>query len=252
MFLTSCLFSVHILDSDSKDELNGQRRLAAWKVFEKSRKTRILADYHVDERSFEHFGLQACNQSTFTRLYAWILLVFDCTYRYYEIGWIRAIGVSNWTEHHIEQLTKDGAKVKPMVNQIEANMCLQWSDIRQYCQDNAIVVQAFSPLGHGGQMLHDETVRRIADKHTKDVGQVAMRYLIEKEYAVTFSTTSEKWLVTNQQVFDFALDAKVFAPNPNTPYGSAPKTNKQNFSRKDKNTIVVLYSIMAFTATTEY
>ena len=122
------------------------------------------------------------------------------------MGWIRALGVSNWTEHHIEQLMKDGAKYKPMVNQIEANVYLQWSNIVKYCQDNDIVLEAFSPLGHGGKMLHDETVVSIANKHNKDVGQVAMRYLIQKGYAVTFSTTSEKRLVTNQHIFDFELD----------------------------------------------
>jgi methylglyoxal/glyoxal reductase len=123
------------------------------------------------------------------------------------MGWIRAIGVSNWTEQHIEQLMKDGAKIKPMINQIEGNIYLQWSKIIKYCQDNDIAVQAFSPLGHGGQMLHDATVVSIAQKYNKDMGQVAMRYLVQKGYAVTFATTSEKRLVTNQQIFDFVLDA---------------------------------------------
>jgi methylglyoxal/glyoxal reductase len=122
------------------------------------------------------------------------------------MGWVRAIGVSNWTEHHIEQLMNDGAKVKPMVNQVEGNVYLQWSSIVQYCQDNDILVEAFSPLGHGGNMLRDETIKAIAEKHRKDVGQVAMRYLLEKGFALTFSTTSENRLVTNQEIFDFKLD----------------------------------------------
>jgi methylglyoxal/glyoxal reductase len=140
-------------------------------------------------------------QNRARRLAAW--RVFE---RYYEMGWIRAIGVSNWTEHHLTQLMDDGAKYKPMVNQIEGNIYLQWHDIVKYCQTNDIVVEAFSPLGHGGAMLKDSAVSSIAQKHNKDVGQVAMRYLIEKGYAVTFSTTSEKRLVTNQQIFDFQLD----------------------------------------------
>ena len=78
------------------------------------------------------------------------------------MGWIRAMGVSNWTEHHIDELMKNGAKVKPMVNQIEGNIYLQWSNIVKYCQANKIAVQAFSPLGHGGAMLHDETNGAIA------------------------------------------------------------------------------------------
>ena len=122
------------------------------------------------------------------------------------MGWVRAIGVSNWTEHHIEQLMSGGAKVKPMVNQVEGNVYLQWSNIVKYCRKNDIVVEAFSPLGHGGKILHDETIKLIAEKHGKDVGQVALRYLVEKGYAITFSTTSEKRLTTNQEIFDFKLD----------------------------------------------
>lgn len=122
------------------------------------------------------------------------------------MGWLRAIGVSNWSEHHIEQLMKDGAKHKPMVNQIEGNIYLQWKDIVKYCQDNDIALEAFSPLGHGGKMLHDEEVIQIAKKHNKDVGQVAMRYLVQKGYAVTFATTSEKRVASNQLIFDFELD----------------------------------------------
>lgn len=101
---------------------------------------------------------------------------------------------------------KDGAKHKPMVNQIEGNIYLQWKDIVDYCRTNDIVVEAFSPLGHGGTMLKDDVVSSVAQKHSKDAGQIAMRYLIEKGYAVTFSTTSEQRLVTNQQIFDFKLD----------------------------------------------
>jgi diketogulonate reductase-like aldo/keto reductase len=125
---------------------------------------------------------------------------------FYERGWIRAIGVSNFSEHHLEDLIHNSTIV-PMVNQIEASVYLQWDNIVDYCRTHKIVVEAFSPLGHGAaNVISDENVLIIAKKHDKDAGQIAMRYLVQKGYALTFSTSSEKRLSTNQDIFHFILD----------------------------------------------
>jgi diketogulonate reductase-like aldo/keto reductase len=127
---------------------------------------------------------------------------------FYEKGWIRAIGVSNFSEHHLKNLIhNDTTKIVPMVNQIESSVYLQWDKIVEYCHANNIVVEAFSPLGHGASnVISDEYVLEIAKKHDKDAGQIAMRYLVQKGFAVTFSTGSEKRLSTNQDIFQFELD----------------------------------------------
>ena len=136
------------------------------------------------------------------RLAAWRVLE-----EYYERGWIRAIGVSNCSELHLEQLMKDGAKVRPMVNQIEASLYLQWEDIVKYCRANGIVVQAYSPLGRNARELCDDpVVASVAAKHKKNPGQIALWYLLQKGYAVTFMSQSAERIRTNQHVFDFDLD----------------------------------------------
>lgn len=132
------------------------------------------------------------------RLAAWKVLE-----RFYKCGWIRAIGVSNFSEHHLTQLAQDGAEITPAVNQVEASVFLQWTDIAKYCKEHKIQLQAFSPLGHGSSnVVQNPVVKEIAERHGKDSGQVAMRYLIQKGYAIVFSSSSPKRLQSNQDIFD--------------------------------------------------
>jgi diketogulonate reductase-like aldo/keto reductase len=137
------------------------------------------------------------------RLAAWQVLE-----EYYKRGWTRAIGVSNFSEVHLKQLETDGAEIRPMVNQIEASVYMQYDKIVAYCKQHGIVVQAFSPLGRGLiNITNDRVVGEIAKKHKRDPGQIAMRYLIQLDYAVTFLSSSAERLKSNQQIFAFELDA---------------------------------------------
>lgn len=136
------------------------------------------------------------------RLAAWTVLE-----EYYQHGWARAIGVSNFSVEHLQQLQQDGASVQPMVNQIEASVYLQYSDIVEYCQEHGIVVQAYSPLGRGVKDISQDTVvLPIADKHGKNPGQIAMRYLVQLGYTITFLSSSAERLASNQEIFSFELD----------------------------------------------
>mmetsp|Transcript_47066 Transcript_47066/g.69724 ORF Transcript_47066/g.69724 Transcript_47066/m.69724 type:complete len:358 (+) Transcript_47066:72-1145(+) len=136
------------------------------------------------------------------RLAAWRVLE-----AMYEKGWARAIGVSNFSEHHLERLQKDGANVIPMVNQIEASVFVQYDSIIEYCKKHFIIPEAYSPLGRGvNHVTTNPTVLAIGEKHGKDSGQIALRYLIQRGFAVTFLSTSEKRLKSNQEIFDFELD----------------------------------------------
>ena len=139
------------------------------------------------------------------RLAAW--KVFE---QFYQRGWLRAIGVSNFSEHHLEQLMEDGATIRPMVNQIEASPYVQFSNIVKYCQENGIVVQAFSPLGSGlMDVKDDKLLLSLASKYQKDVGQVVFRYLVQKGYVIAYKTSTAKRMESNQNVFDgFELSKK--------------------------------------------
>jgi len=124
-----------------------------------------------------------------------------------ERGQARAIGVSNFSEHHIEQLMKDGAKVLPHVNQIEASVYKSWHDIKAYCDEKGIKLMAYSPLGLGKEsLLNDPVVLSIAKDKGLAPSQVALRYLIQQEYAVLPMSSSEERLRLNLDLFSFTLD----------------------------------------------
>lgn len=135
------------------------------------------------------------------RIAAWRVLEL-----FYKRGWLRAIGVSNFNENHLQQLLDDGAEICPMVNQIEASPYLQFDKIVAYCQNRDILVQSYSPLGSGkNDVKNDKLLKQLAETYQKDIGQIAFRYLIQKGYAVAFLTKSENRMVGNCDVFDFEL-----------------------------------------------
>ena len=124
----------------------------------------------------------------------------------YERGQARAIGVSNFSEHHLEQLMADGAKILPHVNQIEASVYKQWDDIKAYCDAKGIALMAYSPLGLGKEsLLTDPVIKSIAEAKGVATSQVALRYLIQKGYAVLPMSSSEERLRLNLDLFGFEL-----------------------------------------------
>merc|ERR1712157_335807 len=110
-----------------------------------------------------------------------------------ERGLARAIGVSNFSEYHIEQLMRDGAKVLPHVNQIEASVYKSWDNIKVYCDEKDIKLMAYSPLGAGSDsLLNDPVLTSIAEDKSVAPSQVARRYLIQKGYTVIPLSSSEE------------------------------------------------------------
>ena len=124
----------------------------------------------------------------------------------YKKGWTRAIGVSNFSVKHLQQLVEDGATIVPMVNQIEASVVLQYTEILRYCLENSIVPQAYSPFGRGLTDLPKETLQEMSQKYQKkDFGQIAIKYLVQLGYSVVYLSNTPERMVSNADVFDFDL-----------------------------------------------
>lgn len=124
----------------------------------------------------------------------------------YKAGKAKAIGVSNFTEEHLEELKADGATVVPHVNQIEMSPYTVYEKIVKYCQDNDIVIQAYSPLGSsGGGALKDPVVTGIAAKYNKNPGQVVLRWLIQQGIVVLPRSSSAARITSNMDIFDFEM-----------------------------------------------
>ena len=162
----------------------------------------LLLHWPASKRSDSTDNASAAAENRKRRIAAWKVLE-----EYYKRGWLRAIGVSNFNEHHLQQLKDDGAIITPMVNQIEASFYVQYSDIFKYCRKEGIVCQAFSPFRRGtmlepaSEKLLEDTARR----YSKNVGQMALRYLIQMGYVVAFGTTSAGRMFANQNIYDFRI-----------------------------------------------
>lgn len=123
----------------------------------------------------------------------------------YKEGKIRAIGVSNFKLHHMEALMK--TEIPPMVDQIEYHPGNLQSETVQWCRENNILVEAWSPLGKG-RVLGDERLQKIADKYGKSIAQVCIRYIMQTGVLpLPKSATSER-IHANYDVFDFDMETE--------------------------------------------
>ncbi|ASB62432.1 glyoxal reductase [Bacillus sp. A053] len=121
----------------------------------------------------------------------------------YKDGKIRAIGVSNFQVHHLEELLKD-AEIKPMVNQVEFHPRLTQKELRDYCKKHGIQLEAWSPLMQG-QLLDNEVLTQIAEKHNKSVAQVILRWDLQHEVVTIPKSIKEHRIIENADIFDFEL-----------------------------------------------
>lgn len=121
----------------------------------------------------------------------------------YEQGLVKAIGVSNFHEHHLEELKKD-AKIIPMVNQIELHPQLAQQPLRAYCQNNHIQVEAWAPIARG-KLSNEPGLLSLSEKYQKTVTQIILRWHIQNEIVVIPKTTKLERLKENRAIFDFAL-----------------------------------------------
>ncbi len=120
-------------------------------------------------------------------------------------GRAKAIGVSNYTVKHLEELLRE-CSIKPVVNQAELHVYLQQPELVEFCQQHDILVEAYSPLAHGNG-LDNPALADIAKKHGKTPAQVMIRWCIDRGTVPLPRSTKPKRIAENLNVFDFALDS---------------------------------------------
>lgn len=118
-------------------------------------------------------------------------------------GKCRAIGVSNYMIRHLEELLSQG-RVKPAVNQIELSPFLYPQDLVRFCQERAIVLEAYSPLTKGMRLAHPAIVAT-AKKVGRTPAQVLIRWALEHGFVVLPKSVKEARIAENRSVFDFTL-----------------------------------------------
>ena len=124
----------------------------------------------------------------------------------YKSGKAKAIGVSNFNINHLEALFET-AEIKPMVNQIEIHPGHSQPELVDFCRQNDLLVEAWSPLG-SGRILENELIVSLADKYNVSVGQICINYCLAKEILPLPRSTSEKNIEANLTSNNFKLSAE--------------------------------------------
>ncbi len=144
----------------------------------------------------------------------------------YKDGFVRAIGVSNFNQHHIETILQD-AEFVPMVNQVEYHPRLTQVELRAYCEGHQIQLEAWAPLMRG-QLMNHPTLVEIAKTHGKTTAQVILRWDLEHRVVTIPKSVHQNRIQENADVFDFTLTpdevAAIDALNQNERTGPDPDT----------------------------
>lgn len=120
----------------------------------------------------------------------------------YKAGKIRAIGLSNFEKADIQNILEN-CSVKPMVNQVLAHISNTPKELIRFCEENDILVEAYSPIGHG-ELLKNEEVKSMAEKYKVSVPQLGIRYDLQLGLLPLPKTANPKHMKTNAEV-DFEI-----------------------------------------------
>lgn len=129
--------------------------------------------------------------------------VYKALEKVYQDGRVRSIGVSNFHVHHLENLLKE-TSVVPVINQIEFHPHLTQEEVRAYCKEKGIQVEAWSPLMNGS-LLEESLIQQLASKYGKTPAQIVLRYDVQHGVVTIPKTMTPARMTENLTVFDFAL-----------------------------------------------
>ncbi|MCX8722904.1 aldo/keto reductase [Lactobacillus sp. B4005] len=157
----------------------------------------------------------------------------------YESGMIRAIGVSNFEPDRIWDLALYN-RVRPAVNQIEINPWMQQQDAVKFLQDKAIQPEAWAPFAEGkNQIFSNPLLQEIGLSNHKSVGQVILRWLIQRKIVVIPKSVHRERIVENSNIFDFTLTDQEM-----TKINRLDKRQSQFFDHRDPAAVERIYNMI--------
>jgi diketogulonate reductase-like aldo/keto reductase len=121
----------------------------------------------------------------------------------YKDGRVRAIGVSNFHIHHLEDVLAD-CEIIPMVNQVEYHPKLTQKPLLAFCEKNNIQLEAWSPLMQG-KILDNPVLVELGKKYDKSPAQIVVRWDLQNKVVTIPKSVTEHRIISNAEVFDFEL-----------------------------------------------
>jgi 2,5-diketo-D-gluconate reductase A len=127
----------------------------------------------------------------------------------YRSGKCRAIGVSNFHEHHLHRLF-EATETKPAVNQIEVSPYLTQDPLRAFNREHEIAVEAWSPIARG-KVNDDPAIQQVAESVGRTPAQVTLRWHVQRGDIVFPKSVNRGRMEENFAIFDFELDESAMA-----------------------------------------
>lgn len=123
----------------------------------------------------------------------------------YDEGLIKALGVCNFHKHHLETLMEK-SRIKPAVNQVEMHPLLSQKSLRDFCAQNDILLEAYSPTARMDKKLIEHPVlKEIAEAHHKTVVQIILRWDCQNHIVPIIKSSNKQRMMSNIDIFDFSL-----------------------------------------------
>ncbi|NMD69850.1 aldo/keto reductase [Bacillus sp. DNRA2] len=123
----------------------------------------------------------------------------------YKDGRVRAIGVSNFLIHHLQDLISE-AEIIPMVNQVEYHPHLTQKELHAFCKQHQIQLEAWSPLKRGA-LLNEPLLTEVAAKYGKSVAQLILRWDLQNQVITIPKSIKPERIIENADIFDFEISA---------------------------------------------
>lgn len=157
------------------------------------------------ERSLKKLGMDYMDLYLIHQPYGDVIGAWKAMEEAKADGKIRSIGVSNVTPKIWEDVVSK-FETMPSVNQIECNPFAQQKDVRSIMDKHSVKVECWGPLGQGNKdLLTDKAIQKIAEKYTKNAGQVILRFEVQDGMIVLPKSVNPERIRSNLDIFDFTL-----------------------------------------------
>lgn len=120
----------------------------------------------------------------------------------YRDGKVKAIGISNFLIDDIQNIL-DNCTIRPMVNQIEIHIYETPVELINFCKDNDIIVESYSPIDHGAA-LKNELIKHMAEKYHVSVAQLCIKYTLQLN-TISIPKASSKEHIEENLKLDFEI-----------------------------------------------
>jgi 2,5-diketo-D-gluconate reductase A len=164
---------------------------------------RLAFDASLAAMGFDYLDLFLIHWPLPTRFDGDFVSTWKVLEELYREGRARSIGVSNFQPHHLRRLHEE-SEITPAVNKIEVHPYLSQDEVRGFCSEHGIAIEAWSPIGQGLE-LDDPVIGAIAQRAGKTPAQVILRWHIQRGDIIFPKSVTPARIKENFDIFGFEL-----------------------------------------------